>query len=206
MALAIFAPHESDNMAMADVGRLRAVSQSSFAILTIVCLVACGGTTPGAETSEGGAPVTFTITSTAFAEGAAIPAKYTCDDANVSPPLRWDGAPAAQSFALIADDPDAPGGTFTHWVLFDIPAAQRELPEGLAAGALGVAGRNDFGNVGYGGPCPPRGAPHRYLFTLSALDVATLKLPANASRSEVEAAIRGHILGQAKLMGRYGRK
>jgi Raf kinase inhibitor-like YbhB/YbcL family protein len=150
--------------------------------------------------------MTFTLTSTAFAEGQTIPARYTCDGADVSPLLRWDGAPAAQSFALIADDPDAPGGTFTHWVLFDIPAAQRELPEGQATGALGVAGRNDFGKAGYGGPCPPRGAPHRYIFTLSALDVATLNLPANASRSDVEAAMRGHILGQAQLMGRYGRR
>jgi Raf kinase inhibitor-like YbhB/YbcL family protein len=172
----------------------------------ILALAACGGATPGGGTSGSGAPTTFSVTSAAFTEGQAIPAKYTCDGEDRSPPLRWDGAPAAQSFALIVDDPDAPGGTFTHWVLFDIPAAQRELPEGLAAGALGVAGRTGFGKAGYGGPCPPAGAPHRYIFTLSALDVATLKLPANAPRSDVEAAMRGHILGQAQLMGLYGRK
>jgi Raf kinase inhibitor-like YbhB/YbcL family protein len=188
---------------------LRSVSQSSFAILALVCLAACGGASapaPATSPAGGSAPQSFSLISTAFAEGQAIPAKYTCDGEDRSPPLRWDGAPAAQSFALIVDDPDAPGGTFTHWVLYDIPAAQRELPEGLAAGALGVAGRTGFGKAGYGGPCPPPGAPHRYVFTLSALDVATLKLPANAPRSDVEAAMRGHILGQARLMGRYERK
>ena len=187
----------------------RALSRSSVAILTLVCLAACGGaspTAPGTGPAGGGASTVFTLTSAAFSEGQAIPANYTCDGEDRSPPLSWDGAPAAQSFALIVDDPDAPGGTFTHWVLFDIPAAQRELPEGLAAGALGVAGRTGFGKAGYGGPCPPPGAPHRYVFTLSALDVATLNLPANASRSAVEAAMRGHILGQTQLMGRYGRK
>jgi len=148
--------------------------------------------------------VTFTLTSPSFAEGALIPAEHTCDGADRSPVLRWEGAPDARSFALIADDPDAPGGTFTHWVLFDIPGAQRELPAGLA-GTPGVAGRNDFGKAGYGGPCPPPGAPHRYNFTLFALDIAALGLPANAPRRDVEAAMRGHIVGQARLMGRYGR-
>ena len=151
--------------------------------------------------------MTFTLTSPAFDQGAAIPARHTCDGENTSPPLRWDGPPAAQSFVLIADDPDAPRGTFTHWVLYDIPGAQRELPEGLAnVGALGTPGMNDFSKIGYGGPCPPRGGPHRYIFTLSALDIATLNLPAEAARQEIEAAIRGHVLGQAQLMGRYERR
>src|SRR5438093_9758562 len=120
--------------------------------------------------------MTFTLTSPSFAEGEAIPVKHTCDGENKAPALRWEGAPAAKSFVLIVDDPDAPGGTFTHWVLFDIPGAQRELPEG-PAGVPGVGGANDFGKNGYGGPCPPRGAPHRYYFTLSALDVPMLNLP-----------------------------
>lgn len=187
----------------------RALSCSTLAILTLVGLVACGGTSgsaPGASPAGVGASTAFSLASGAFSEGQAIPAKYTCDGEDRSPPLRWEGAPAAQSFALIVDDPDAPGGTFTHWVLFDIPAGQRELPEGLTAGALGVSGQTGFGKSGYGGPCPPPGAPHRYIFTLSALDVPTLNLPANAARSKVEAAMRGHILGQAQLMGRYGRK
>jgi len=185
----------------------RVLLSSSFALLALVCLAACGGASPPAPGPVGGGTSpSFSLASSAFSDGQAIPAKYTCDGEDRSPPLRWDGAPAAQSFALIVDDPDAPGGTFTHWVLFDIPAAQHELSEGLAAGTLGVAGRNGFGKAGYGGPCPPPGAPHRYIFTLSALDAAALKLPANASRTDVETAMRGHILAQAQLMGRYGRK
>jgi Raf kinase inhibitor-like YbhB/YbcL family protein len=159
----------------------------------------------GALATAGGASVTFRLTSSSFAEGELIPVKYTCDSENLSPPLRWEGAPDAKSFVLIVDDPDASGATFTHWVLFDIPGSQRELPEG-SAGALGVSGTNGFGENGYGGPCPPPGAPHRYYFTLSALDVATLNLPPNAPRRDVEVALRGHILGQAGLMGRYGRE
>src|SRR5262249_33612418 len=104
------------------------------------------------------------------------------------------------------DDPDAPGGTFTHWVLYDIPGAQRELPEGLSnVGALGTPGMNDFSGIGYGGPCPPRGGPHRYIFTLAALDIPTLNLPPRAARRDVEAAMRGHVIGQARLMGQYAR-
>jgi Raf kinase inhibitor-like YbhB/YbcL family protein len=189
---------------MLGVGRARAVSRRAMLVLALACLLSCGRATPAAP--GGAATVTFRLTSPAFAEGELIPARYTCDDENRSPALRWDGAPAAQSFALVADDPDAPGGTFTHWVLFDIPGARRDLPEGLSAGAIGLAGRNDFGDSNYGGPCPPRGAPHRYFFSLFALDIATLKLPAGAGRNEVEAAMRGHIAGHARLMGRYGRK
>lgn len=186
--------------------RLQALLRLGSLIGIIGALAACGGATPDGGTSGAGTPAAFTLTSAAFAEGQDIPATYTCDGEDRSPPLSWDGAPAAQSFALIVDDPDAPGGSFTHWVLFDIPSSQRELPEGLAAGALGVAGRTGFGKAGFGGPCPPSGAPHRYIFTLSALDVAMLKLPTNASRSDVEAAMRGHVVGQAQLIGRYGRK
>jgi Raf kinase inhibitor-like YbhB/YbcL family protein len=181
-----------------------------LSILVLLSLAACGAATeqPAARAPGGGTMVDFTLTSAGFAEGAAIPAKYTCDGENSAPPLRWDGAPHAQSFVLIVDDPDAPGGTFTHWVLYDIPGAQRELPEGLSnVGALGTPGINDFSRVGYSGPCPPRGAgAHRYVFSLSALDIATLNLPPEAERQTVEAAIRGHVLGQAKLIGRYERQ
>jgi Raf kinase inhibitor-like YbhB/YbcL family protein len=148
--------------------------------------------------------MTFTLTSPSFVEGEAIPVKHTCDGANQSPALRWEGAPDARSFALIVDDPDAPGGTFTHWVLFDIPGALRELPEGSAS--IGVAGANDFSQAGYGGPCPPPGVAHRYFFTLSALDILTLNLSPKAARRDVEAAMRSHIVGQARLIGRYRRK
>ena len=150
--------------------------------------------------------MTFTLTIAAFTDGGLIPAKFTCEGANVSPELRWNDAPAnTRSYALIVDDPDAPAGTFTHWVLFDMPAERSSLAEG--AGAIGVAGKNDFGRVGYGGPCPPRGhGPHRYTFTLHALDIASLKLKAGAGRREMETALRGHILAQAAYLGRYERK
>jgi len=150
--------------------------------------------------------MTFTLTITAFADGGLIPAKFTCEGANVSPELRWNDTPAnTRSYALIVDDPDAPAGTFTHWVLFDMPAERSSLAEG--AGAIGVAGKNDFGRVGYGGPCPPRGhGPHRYTFTLHALDIASLKLKTGAGRREMETALPGHILAQAAYLGRYERK
>ncbi len=150
--------------------------------------------------------MTFTLNIPGFANGGPIPAKFTCEGANVSPELRWSDAPAnTRSYALIMDDPDAPAGTFTHWVLFDVPAERSSLAEG--AGTVGVAGKNDFGRAGYGGPCPPRGhGPHRYTFTLYALDIASLKLKAGAGRREMEAALRSHILAQAKYLGRYERK
>lgn len=148
----------------------------------------------------------LTLTVPTFAAGDMIPKRYTCEGQNVSPALHWSDTPAsARGYALIVDDPDAPGGTFTHWVLFDIPGDQSGLAEGEKA--IGVAGKNDFGRPGYGGPCPPRGhGPHRYYFTLYALDVAALKLKAGAARREVEAALRGHILAQTQYMGRYERK
>jgi len=148
----------------------------------------------------------FTLILPAFADGGLIPAKFTCEGANVSPELRWNAAPAnTHSYVLIVDDPDAPVGVFTHWVLFDITADRLSLAEG--ASAIGVSGKNDFGRAGYGGPCPPRGhGPHRYYFTLYALDVASLKLRAGASRREVETALRGHVLAQAQYMGRYERR
>lgn len=150
--------------------------------------------------------MTFTLTISAFSEGGLIPAKFTCEGANVSPELRWSEAPInTKSFALIVDDPDAPVGTFTHWVLFDLPAERSSLAEGDHG--IGLAGKNDFGRSGYGGPCPPRGhGPHRYFFTLYALDVTSLKLKAGADRGHVEAALRDHILAQAQYMGRYERK
>ena len=149
------------------------------------------------------------LTSSAFSAGGTIPKKHTCDGADVSPPLAWSDAPsAAQSFALIADDPDAPVGTWVHWVLFDIPGKTRELPEGvakqeeLADGSR--QGRNDFRRIGYGGPCPPPGRPHRYFFKLYALD-RTLDLPTAATKAQVEAAMKGHIKAEGQLMGTYGR-
>ncbi len=153
--------------------------------------------------------MSFALSTTAFAAGGAIPKKYTCDSADVSPALNWNNAPAGtQSFALIADDPDAPVGTWTHWTIWDIPANSTSLPEGVPKveqttdGAR--QGKNDFKHIGYGGPCPPAGRPHRYFFKLYALN-AKLDVKGGASRGELESAIKGHVLAQAEWMGAYGR-
>jgi Raf kinase inhibitor-like YbhB/YbcL family protein len=149
------------------------------------------------------------LTSTAFQPDATIPKQFTGDGADQSPPLQWSGIPPeAKSIALICDDPDAPGGTWVHWVLFDLPPQTRELKEGvpttatLANGAK--QGKNDFGNLGYGGPAPPKGKPHRYFFKLYALAVA-VDLPSSATKVQLEEAMKGHILADGQLMGSYGR-
>ena len=151
----------------------------------------------------------FTLTSTAFQEGATIPKKHTCSGQDVSPPLSWSPPPkSTRSFALIMDDPDAPGGTWVHWVLFNIPGQSSGLPEGVPSKQSFPTGEqqgsNDFRRIGYGGPCPPPGKPHRYFLKLYALDT-TLKLQPGASKAEVLAACHNHILAEAQLMGRYGR-
>ena len=177
-------------------------------LAALALLAACGRAAPGQPTQAGGNTVTFTLSSTAFADGQAIPAKYTCDGANASPPLRWEEASQARSFVLIVDDPDAPGATFTHWVLFNLPANINGLPEGVPKqGQLahgGRQGKSDFGKVGYGGPCPPAGTAHRYVFTLYALD-AEIDVPAGAPRDHVEAAMTGHVMAKSELVGRYAR-
>ncbi len=151
----------------------------------------------------------LTLTSTACSYGGEIPKKFTCDGPDVSPPLEWPEAPpGTQSFALIVDDPDAPVGTWVHWVLYELPSTTRALPENvpkqesLADGSR--QGRNDFRRIGYGGPCPPAGPAHRYFFKLYALD-AKLGLKPGASKAELEAAMKGHILLQGELMGKYKR-
>lgn len=151
----------------------------------------------------------FTVQSTAFAAGGTIPARYTCDGANLSPALSWKDAPAGtQALALIADDPDASAGTWTHWLLWNLPPQATLLPEGVPpAETLANAarqGRNDFRRLGYGGPCPPPGKAHRYFFRLYALDTR-LELKPGAARRDLEHAMEGHVLAQAEWMGRYGR-
>lgn len=151
----------------------------------------------------------FTITSSAFAHGAMIPKEYTCDGKDVSPPLSWSDPPEkTQSFALIMDDPDAPMGTWVHWVIYNIPATARSLPEGIPTNADlpdgSRQGRNSWRRIGYGGPCPPSGS-HRYFFKLYALDTA-LTLASGATKEELLQAMEGHILAQAELMGRYARR
>ena len=150
----------------------------------------------------------FTLTSAAFQEGNPIPKRHTCDGADVSPPLRWTGAPSGpRSFALIADDPDAPGGTWVHWVLYNLPANGNDLPEAVPAQETlpnaAHQGLNDFRRVGYGGPCPPPRKPHR-CFTRYALDTI-LSLKPRAGKGQVLDTCKGHILGEARLTGRYGR-
>lgn len=151
----------------------------------------------------------FELQSPAFSPSGEIPVKYTCDGADFSLPLRWsDPPPKTKSFALIADDPDAPVGTWVHWVVYGMPAALRELAEGLPARdvlGVGTQGLNDFRKVGYGGPCPPRGPAHRYFFKLYALDIE-LTLPPRKTKAEVLKAMEGHVLGQVDLMGRYKRR
>ena len=149
------------------------------------------------------------LASSAFTEGSAIPSKYTCDGQDISPPLKWSSVPpGAKSLALICDDPDAPGGMWVHWVLYNIPVTVTELPEGvpITDSVLGNArqGVTDFRRVGYGGPCPPRGNPHRYFFKLYALDVE-LNLKSKATKKDVVEAMRNHVLAEGQLMGTYKR-
>jgi len=149
------------------------------------------------------------VTSTAFADGQTIPAKYTADGSDVSPPLQWSNAPAnAKSFALIADDPDAPVGTWVHWVIYDLPAGTSALPEGVAKTEYTTGnakqGINDFKRLGYGGPSPPPGKPHRYFFKLYALD-SLLSLKPGATKNALLKAMEGHVLAQGQLMGTYQR-
>ena len=147
------------------------------------------------------------LSSTVITDGNLIPKIYTCQGEDVSPPLSWNDAPdGTRSFALIVDDPDAPIGEWVHWVLFNIPPQSAFLPESVPADSAlpsrAVQGINDFGNIGYGGPCPPGGKPHRYFFKLYALDI-TLKLKPGATKKQVIQAMEKHILAEAKLMGMY---
>jgi Raf kinase inhibitor-like YbhB/YbcL family protein len=153
--------------------------------------------------------VALQITSPAFADGERIPVKHTADGHDVSPELRWGGLPPnTQSIALVCEDPDAPRGIWTHWVLFNLPpdktmlaegvSTEKELPDGTRQG------KNDFGKIGYGGPSPPKGKPHRYYFKLYALDTK-LNLSAGATRQQLLDAIKGHLVAEGQLMGQYGR-
>lgn len=155
-------------------------------------------------------PTAFALTSSAFAPGQAIPRVHTCQGRDVSPPLAWSAPPdGTRSLALVVDDPDAPDPAaprmvFVHWVLYNLPPGAGALPEGVAAAALpkgARAGTSDFGRAGYGGPCPPIGR-HRYFFRLHALDVVLPDLGA-ATRAQLDAAMQGHVLATAELMGTY---
>jgi Raf kinase inhibitor-like YbhB/YbcL family protein len=151
----------------------------------------------------------FFLLSSAFAQGGEIPVVYTCDGDDISPPLRWGRAPGGtECYALVCEDPDAPAGTWVHWVVYNIPADRTSLPEGVEAveeledGTL--QGTNSWGRLGYGGPSPPSGT-HRYYFRLYALD-GLLDLPAGADAEGLRDAMEGHVLAEAELMGRYSRR
>ena len=151
----------------------------------------------------------FELSSSVFKDGDSIPRRYTCEGEDLSPPFHWSVPPAAtKSFVIIADDPDAPVGTWVHWVLYNLPLDLRGLTEGIPAkdhlpnGAL--QGLNDFKRIGYGGPCPPPGKAHRYYFKLYALDTV-LNLKPRATKSQVLEACKGHVLAEAHVMGRFAR-
>lgn len=153
--------------------------------------------------------MSLTISSPSFTNGGTIPKKFTCDGADVSPPLTWTDPPAGtKAFALLVDDPDAPVGNWNHWAMWNLPPSLRLLPEGVSKTARlpdgSEQGQNDFHKLGYNGPCPPAGKPHRYFFKVFALD-AKLSLNSEAGKPEIEAAIKGHTLGRAELMGTYKR-
>ncbi len=152
----------------------------------------------------------FVLESPAFENGGEIPEKYTCNGLDISPPLRWSGhPPETKSLVLIVEDPDAPRGIFTHWIIYNIPVEANQLEEGVEPAEELLEGMmqgvNDFGRLGYGGPCPPPGKPHRYVFKLYALDTV-LELGPAASREEVLKCMDNHILAEATLIGIYSRQ
>jgi Raf kinase inhibitor-like YbhB/YbcL family protein len=186
-------------------GRGECVLRAWGALCLVFCI--CVASAGAADTSSKGS---MQLTSPAFGENEIIPTKYTCDGQNVSPPLKWSGVPAdAKSLVLIADDPDAPVGTWVHWVLYDLPTTAAELPEALPKSQYipggAKQGLNDFKHLGYGGPCPPPGKAHRYFFKVYAVD-CVLGLKPGATKKEVEGAMEKHTLAQGQLMGTYKRK
>jgi len=159
--------------------------------------------------SQGGEKsMALSLSSSSFENGAMIPSKYTCDGEDISPPLKWESAPeGTKCFALISDDPDAPAGTWVHWVIYNIPAETNELKENYPKDAElpdgTKQGTSDFGRIGYGGPCPPSGV-HRYYFKLYALDIV-LDLASGASKADLLKAMENHIIEETQLMGKYSR-
>lgn len=186
------------------------MNKQTVACLSVISLLwILGGCAPQQETAPPAPSTGFALTSPVFTHESPIPDKYTCDGEDISPPLRWSDPPAAtQSFALIMDDPDAPAGTWVHWVLYNLPAESRTLPEAIPAEAQlsdgSRHGKNSWRRFGYGGPCPP-GGTHRYFFKLYALDTS-LALEGDVTKERLLQAMEGHILAQTELMGTYKRK
>jgi len=181
--------------------------ESSVAVAVMVSCAACGGCKAGGAIPSPPPGVTIaalTVTSDSFPTNGAIPVDYTCDGADKAPQLTWSAPPpGTRSFAIIADDPDAPGGTFTHWVVFDIGPDVRALPEAAESASVGASnGANGFKRPGYGGPCPPKMELHRYYFRVFALD-GPMNLKPGASREGLEAAMQGHVLAEGAVMGTF---
>lgn len=177
--------------------------------LVVAPLASCRNPAPASQQRGDSSPLGFRIESTAFKEGESIPSRFTCESEDISPALSWTEPPAGtRSFVLIVEDPDAPGGIWTHWVVYNLPPRVQQMPENVAkqdhVPGGGLQGVNSFGHAGYGGPCPPPGSAHRYFFRLYALDTV-LNLKPGADRQEVLAAAKGHVLGKTHLMGRFKR-
>ncbi|MBN2542455.1 YbhB/YbcL family Raf kinase inhibitor-like protein [bacterium] len=182
-----------------------------FCVLFLISLLffSCKETKESGSKAKGGNEMGIKVTSSAFEEGGMIPSKYTCDGEDISPPLAWSGIPeGTKSIALISDDPDAPAGTWVHWVLFNIPPDVTGLPENVPSSVKlengAVHGTNDFRRPGYGGPCPP-GGTHRYFFKVYALDTI-LDLRPGAAKAELVNTMKGHILADGQLIGKYKRQ
>ena len=181
-----------------------------FSSLITILSVACGGTATPSPALQDRPIATMSLTSPAFAPGESIPVRYSCEGENIPPPLEWSEAPpGTESLALIIDDPDAPHGTFTHWLVFNEPASRTGFPEGAGidgrSNGAPAQGQNSGGGPGYIGPCPPRGPAHTYRFFLWALD-QMLDLGEGASAKDLQKAMRGHVLGVGQLEGTYARK
>ena len=179
-------------------------------ILAFLIPIALGGASAQTPPREVRTMVKIALSSPAFKAGETIPQKHTCDGPDLSPELAWTAVPAgSKSVALLCEDPDAPGGLWAHWVIWGIPADSTALPGGIAKEkqlpSRIAQGMNDFRKVGYGGPCPPRGKPHRYFFRIYALDTH-LTLAPGALRKDLLKAIEGHVIGEGELMGTYARK
>ena len=196
------------------VSILKGFTLASVMGLVTLAVAACGGDSQGPDVlaTVQGKTATLHVTSPAFENGGPIPAENTCDGADRAPALVWESVPSgAQSLALIMEDPDAPGGTWTHWVMYGIPPTSSGMAVGPGRTGGGEAsgegqgqGKNDFDRTGYGGPCPPSGGDHRYFFRLYALD-SELDLGPGATKSELLEAMDGHVVGVGQLMGTYGR-
>ena len=181
----------------------------SMMLLLAIAFCCCRFTVQPASAAKGKKRMTITVSSSAFKNGETIPTPYTCSGKDVSPPLSWSGVPEkAVSLAILVEDPDAPRGIWTHWVLFNLPPHTTGLPEGVPKTATldngAHQGLNDSHTVGYEGPCPPPGPAHRYYFKVFALD-KKLTLNGNVGRKQLQQAMEGHILAQGEVMGRFGR-